>query len=54
MTSRISLITKGLEVSTSQESELARVLDKYLAALEAGETVDPEMLSTGVPEPFLT
>ena len=36
--------TNGVDSAVSQQSELARVLDGYLAAVEAGEAVDPEEL----------
>ncbi len=49
MNSRISELTNGVDASTSQESELARVLDAYLAALEAGAAVDPETLAARHP-----
>ena len=49
MKSRISALTNGVEASTSHDSELARVLDAYLAAVEAGQVVDPEMLAAGHP-----
>jgi eukaryotic-like serine/threonine-protein kinase len=50
MNSRISGLTNGVETDTAQQSELARVLDAYLAAVEAGEVVDPDALAAAHPE----
>ena len=44
------LATNGVDSAASQHSELARVLDGYLAAVEAGEAVDPEELVAAHPE----
>ncbi len=49
MNSRISELTNGVEGSTADDSELGRVLDAYLAAVEAGMVIDPEMLATRHP-----
>ena len=45
-----STTTNGVDVAVSRQSELARVLDGYLAAIEAGEAVDPEALVAAHPE----
>ena len=42
--------TNGVDVAASRQSELARVLDGYLAAVEAGEVVDPDALVAEHPE----
>ena len=42
--------TNGVDVAASRQSELARVLDGYLAAVEAGEVVDPDVLVAEHPE----
>jgi WD40 repeat protein/serine/threonine protein kinase len=49
MNSRIPAPTNGVDSETAQQSELARVLDAYLAAVEAGEAVDPEELAARHP-----
>lgn len=38
------------DASQTRDSELARVLDAYLAALEAGQAIDPTALSAAHPE----
>jgi eukaryotic-like serine/threonine-protein kinase len=50
MISRLSPATNGADPDESQQSELARVLDAYLAAVEAGEVVDPDALADAHPE----
>ncbi len=50
MSSRSSRPTNGVDPDASQQSELARVLDNYLAAVEAGELVDPDALPAAHPE----
>lgn len=50
MNSRIPAATNGIETSASRESELARVLDAYLAAIEAGHAIDPTALAAAHPE----
>jgi hypothetical protein len=50
MKSKLSATTNGVDLEASQQSELARVLDAYLAAVEAGEPVDPELLPAAHPE----
>ena len=42
--------TNGVDVAASRQSELARVLDGYLAAVEAGEVIDPDALVAEHPE----
>jgi eukaryotic-like serine/threonine-protein kinase len=42
--------TNGVDSAVAQQSELARVLDAYLAAVEAGEAIDPEALVAAHPE----
>jgi eukaryotic-like serine/threonine-protein kinase len=50
MRSRLSATTNGVDAEASQQSELARVLDGYLAAVEAGESLDPEELAAAHPQ----
>jgi len=50
MSSRSSPATNGVDPDASRQSELARVLDDYLAAVEAGEVVDPGALPAAHPE----
>ena len=50
MRSGLSSITNGLDPEASRQSELARVLDDYLAAIESGEAIDPEALIAAHPE----
>jgi WD40 repeat protein/serine/threonine protein kinase len=50
MRSRFSLDTNGADPDASQRSKLARVLDDYLAAVEAGESIDPEDLAAAHPD----
>ena len=50
MSSRSSPATNGVDPDASRQSELARVLDNYLAAVEAGEVVDPDALAAAHPE----
>jgi WD40 repeat protein/serine/threonine protein kinase len=50
MRSRFSLHTNGADPEASQQSKLARVLDDYLAAIEAGDAVDPEDLAAAHPD----
>ena len=50
MRSDHSTTTNGVDVAASRQSDLARVLDGYLAAIEAGEAIDPEALITAHPE----
>jgi eukaryotic-like serine/threonine-protein kinase len=40
----------GVDPDTSQQSELARALDDYLGAVEAGKVVDPDALPAARPE----
>ncbi len=49
--SRIALHANadGVEPGASQDSELARVLDAYLAAIEAGHAIDPTALAAAHP-----
>jgi WD40 repeat protein/serine/threonine protein kinase len=49
MNSRISAGTNGTDPEASHQSELARVLDAYLVAVEAGDVVDPEALAAAHP-----
>ncbi len=51
LSSRIAPHTNanGVESGTSQESELARVLDAYLAAIEAGHAIEPTALAAAHP-----
>jgi WD40 repeat protein/serine/threonine protein kinase len=49
MTSRLVESTNGLDCGTSEQSELARMLDGYLAAIEAGKVVDPETIAAAHP-----
>ncbi|HZW31532.1 MAG TPA: hypothetical protein VFF52_12545 [Isosphaeraceae bacterium] len=49
MRSERSAAMNGLDAEASQQSELAPVLDGYLAAVEAAETVDPEELAARHP-----
>ena len=42
--------TNGVDSAASQQSELARVLDAYLVAVEAGQAIDPAMLASQHPE----
>src|SRR5271157_3583372 len=50
MRTKLSAPTNGVDTEASQQSELARVLDGYLAAVEAGEVVDPEELALAHPQ----
>ena len=50
MRSGLTSITNGLDPEASQQSELARVLDAYLAAIESGEAIDPGALIAAHPE----
>ncbi len=45
-----STATNGVQVAASRQSELARVLDGYMAAVEAGEVIDPDGLVAEHPE----
>ena len=47
MNSRISELTNGVEGSTAAIRRLGRMLDSYLAAVEAGMVIDPLMLRRG-------
>ncbi|MGO9921085.1 MAG: protein kinase domain-containing protein [Isosphaeraceae bacterium] len=47
--SRIPADGNGVESGASQESELARVLDAYLAAIEAGQAIEPTALAAAHP-----
>jgi len=42
-------VANGIESGASQESELARVLDAYLAAIEAGHPIEPHALAAAHP-----
>ena len=50
MNSKFSAATNGVDPDASRQSELARVLDDYLAAVEAGEVVDPNGLAAAHPQ----
>ncbi len=50
MSSRFAPAANGKDPDGSRQSELARVLDDYLAAVEGSETVDPDALATAHPE----
>jgi WD40 repeat protein/serine/threonine protein kinase len=50
MRSGFSPPTNGTDHATSHQSELARVLDAYLAAIESGQAIDPETLIANHPQ----
>jgi len=49
MNSRISAWTNGAGTGGSQESELSRALEAYLAAVEAGQEIDPKTFAAEHP-----
>jgi WD40 repeat protein/serine/threonine protein kinase len=50
MRARFSLGSNGADPEASQQSKLARILDDYLAAIEAGAAVDPGALAAAHPD----